>query len=206
MITKVVRILIISDFAMQVGWGLIGPIFGVYLVEQVPGGNLAMVGLIAATYWITQSVTQLFLANYVDNVKGEKDDFGFLIGGMVVANLVPLGYMMATQLWHILLLEFSRGLAMAAVIPGWYAIFTRHLPKGREAFAWTLDSTGVGIAAGFSALFGGVTAMFFGFQFVFLFVTILGLTATYILWHIRGSLYLRASDGFSSFPREKPAL
>lgn len=203
MITKVIRILILSDFALQAGWGLIGPIFGVFIVEQVPGGNLAVVGLIAATYWVTQSVVQLFVASFLDRTPGEKDDFLFLMTGMVAANLVPLGYVFARELWHIVLLEFVRGLAMACVVPSWYAIFTRHLPKGREAFTWSLDSTGVGVAAGFSALFGGVVAMFLGFQWAFVLVSFFGLLSTGILWAIRGSLYVK--DRHETFvpPKEK---
>lgn len=203
MITKVIRILILSDFALQAGWGLVGPIFGVFIVENIPGGNLAVVGLIAATYWITQSVVQLFAANFLDRTPGEKDDFAFLMAGMVVANLVPLGYVFADTLWHIMLLEFVRGLAMACVIPGWYAIFTRHLPKGREAFTWSLDSTGVGIAAGFSALFGGVVAMFLGFQLAFVLVSFFGLISTAILWAIRGSLYSKDKTEAYMPPKEK---
>lgn len=97
-----------------------------------------MVGFVATVYWIVKSLVQPTIAKYLDREHGEKDDFIFLIAGMYVANLVPLGYIFSTQPWHIYTLEFIRGLAMACVVPTWSAIFTRHIDKGREAFrgAW----------------------------------------------------------------------
>src|SRR3989344_8160571 len=94
-INKVVGYLIVSDFFLQFGWGLIGPIFAIYLTNQVIGGNLAAVGFIAATFWIVKSVVQPFLALYFDKNRGEKDDLAFLIVGMYVANIIPLGYIVS---------------------------------------------------------------------------------------------------------------
>jgi len=91
-INRVIRILITSDFFLQAGWGLSGPIFAIFLTKQIQGGNLEMVGFVAATYWVTKSIVQPFLARWLDKNHGEKDDFIFLLFGMYVANLIPLGY------------------------------------------------------------------------------------------------------------------
>ena len=48
-INKVIRFLITSDFLLQSGWGLIGPIFAIFLTRQIEGGSLEMVGFVAAT-------------------------------------------------------------------------------------------------------------------------------------------------------------
>lgn len=186
---KVIKTLIISDFLLNAGWGLVGPIFAIFLTNQIQGGNLGMVGLIVATYWITKSVVQPFIANYLDKNHGEKDDFIFLVGGMYVANLVPLGYVFSTQPWHIFVLEFIRALAMACVIPTWSGVFTRHIDKGREAFSWSIESTGIGFAAGFAGAFGAWIASIFGFQPVFVLVSFFGLISTSILLTVRRSIF-----------------
>lgn len=197
MINKVITILIASDFLMQGGWGLIGPIFAVFLTRQIHG-TLAMVGFVAATYWITKSVIQPFLAHILDSIQGEADDFRFFIGGMYVANLIPLGYAFASEPWHIFFLEFIRGLAMAAVVPTSSAFFTRHISKGWEAFSWSIDSTAVGIAAGFAGALGGVIASAFGFKAVFVLTSIFGLMASTILLLIKNRIFLK--DHFQPFP------
>ena len=203
-INKVIRTLITSDFLLQSGWGLIGPIFAIFLTKQIQGGSLVMVGFVAATYWVTKSVVQPFIARFMDIKKGEIDDFNFLIRGLYIANLIPLGYIFSTQLWHIFALESIRGIAMAFVVPSWSAIFTRHIDKGREAFSWSIESTGIGFAAAFAGALGGILATLLGFKIVFVLVSFFGLMATSFLFLIRHQLFHR--DGFVPRvpPSEKP--
>jgi len=163
-----------------------------------------MVGFVAATYWLTKSIIQPFIAKALDKNHGEKDDFQLLVIGMFAANLVPLGYIFSSQPWHIFALEFIRGLAMACVVPTWAGIFTRHIDKGREAFSWSLESTGIGFAAGIAGAFGGVLASILGFKIVFVLVSIFGLIASASLLLIRRNIFPK--DGFSPRvpPSEKP--
>jgi len=113
-INKIIRILIASDFFLQAGWGLSGPIFAIFLTQQIGSsldaeGKIRMVGLIAATYWITKSVVQPFLAKWFDRNHGEKDDFIFLMVGMYVANLIPLGYIYQIKVFLFILSGFIEG-------------------------------------------------------------------------------------------------
>ena len=203
-INKVIKILIASDFLLQSGWGLIGPIFAIFLTKQIQGGDLKMVGFVAAAYWLTKSIIQPFIASWLDKNHGEKDDFIFLVVGMYIANLIPLGYIFATQPWHIFGLEFIRALAMACVIPTWAAIFTRHIDKGREAFSWSMESTGIGFAAGFAGASGAWLAAVFGFEIVFLLVALFGILSSSLLLIVRHSIFVK--DGFAPRvpPSEKP--
>lgn len=199
-LNKVIRGLILSDFLLQSGWGLIGPIFAIFITQQIQGGSLVSVGFIAATYWFIKSIAQPFIAHFLDVKKGEGDDFKFLIYGLFLANLVPLGYIFATQLWHVFLLEIIRGLCMACVIPGWAGIFTRHIDKGWEAFSWSIESTGIGFAAAFSAAFGGILVTFLGFKAVFILVSFFGLGSCLLLLLIRNQIFPK--DHFA--PRVPP--
>ena len=192
-INKVARVLILSDFFLQAGWGLIGPVFAIFLTKQIQGGSVVTVGFVAATYWLTKSIFQPFIAYFLDAKKGERDDFNFLVGGMYLANLIPLGYVFSTQVWQIVLLEFIRGLAMAGVVPTWSAIFTRHINHGWEAFSWSLESTSIGFAAGFAAAIGGIFATLIGFKAVFVLVSVFGLLSSTILLLI----------GDDVFPKER---
>ncbi len=203
-LNKVIRVLISSDFLLQAGWGLIGPIFAIFLTRQIRGGSLEMVGFVAATYWITKSIAQPFIAHFLDTKKGEKDDFIFLVGGMYLANLIPLGYLFSTHIWHIFTLEFIRGISMACVVPTWSALFTRHIDKGWEAFSWSIESTSIGFAAGFAAAFGGILASLLGFRAVFILVSIFGLISSSVLLLIRHQLFLRNHFIPKVSPREKP--
>jgi len=203
-VNKVIRILISSDILLQSGWGLLGPIFAIFLTRQIQGGNLRMVGFVAATYWVAKSIVQPFIARRLDKNHGEKDDILFLIVGMYAANLIPLGYIFSSQPWHIFILEFIRGLAMACVVPTWSGIFTRHIDKGREAFSWSLESTGLGFAAGIAGAFGGILASLISFKLVFVLVSIFGLAASSLLLLIRPRLFNRDHFKPRVPPSEKP--
>ncbi len=203
-INRVIKILISSDFLLQSGWGLIGPIFAIFLTKQIQGGDLKMVGFVAATYWIAKSIIQPFIAHRLDRNHGEKDDFIFLVGGMYVANLIPLGYIFSTQPWHIFTLELIRGIAMACVVPTWSGIFTRHINKGREAFSWSLESTGIGFAAGLAGAIGASLASIFGFKIVFVLVSIFGLMSSSLLILIRHQIFIKDHFAPRVPPSEKP--
>lgn len=163
-----------------------------------------MVGLAVSAYWITKSIVQPFIAHHLDKNHGEKDDFQFLITGMYISNLIPLGYIISTQAWHIYLLETIRGLAMACVVPTWAGIFTRHIDKGKEAFSWSLESTGIGFAAGISGAVGALLASIFGFKIVFVFVSLFGIMSSSLLLLIRNRVF--SKDHFAPMvpPSEKP--
>jgi MFS family permease len=203
-LNKVIRTLITSDFLLQSGWGLIGPIFAIFLTKQIQGSSVAMVGFIAATYWITKSIVQPFIAHFLDVKRGERDDLRFLVSGMYIANLIPLGYVFSTQPWHIFTLEFIRGLSMACVVPSWSAIFTRHIDQGWEAFSWSIESTAIGFAAAFAAAFGGVLATILGFRTVFVLVSIFGLISSSVLLLIRNQIFPKDHFAPRVPPSEKP--
>ncbi len=198
-LNKVIIKLITADFFLHSGWGLIAPIFAIFITRQIEGGTIEVVAFATATYWIVKSAIQPFLANILDVVKGEKDDFKFLIFGMYAVALVPFGYFFATQVWHIFFLEFVRGVAMACVVPAWYGIFTRHINKGWEAFSWSVQSTGLGFAAGFAAAFGGVIASSMGFGAVFVMVGILKIISATMLLSVYNKLF--SEDKIFSFKK-----
>jgi len=81
-INNLIKILTFSDVVIISGWGLTNPLFAVYVTQQIKGGNLELVGLATAIYWITRSLLQLPFAKLIDLVKGEIDDF------MLMARLI----------------------------------------------------------------------------------------------------------------------
>ncbi len=165
--------IIIANFFIQAGWGLIAPIFAIFVTAQIKGGSLELVGIAVGVHWIVKSVIQPFLAYRMDVVKGEHDDMKFLLKGTAIATIVPLMYLFASEIWHVILLEAIRGVGLAMVIPTLSGILTRHVDKNWEVYTWSLQSTGVGLAAGFSAIFGGIVAALLGFKAVFVAVALI---------------------------------
>lgn len=184
-INKVVKILIISDFFLLSAWGLIIPILAIFVIEQIKGGNIEVVGISVGIYWILKSLIQVPIGKYLDRNHGEKDDYYFMIFGTFLASLVPLGFIFVSLPWHLYVLQAIHALGMAMAIPSWGGIFVRHMDKGKEAMIWGLDSSFIGIGAGIAGIVGGVVAKSFGFTPIFIGVSILGMISTAIFFLIK---------------------
>ncbi len=184
-LNKNIITLISADLFLYSGWGLFSPIYAIFVTDQIRGGGVEIVGFAVGTFWIVKSIFQPFLANFLDIKKGERDDFAFLIFGTMLASIVPLGYFFATRVIDLFILEAIRGIAMACVVPAWFGIFTRHINKDWYAFTWSVQSTALGMATGFSALFGGIIASFLGFRLLFIFVSFLGFCGAFMLFYVR---------------------
>ncbi len=52
-----VRILIYSDVLMISGWGLVEPLFAVYVTDQIKGASLELIGIATADNSITTNQT-----------------------------------------------------------------------------------------------------------------------------------------------------
>jgi len=180
-INKIIRVLIISDIFFNAGWGLIGPIFAIYLLNNIEGGSAQVAGFSTAVYWIVKSILQVPLAKYLDKNHGERDDFLFMVCGLFLAGLVPFGYLAAYLPVHIYILQVIFAIGMAMTAPAWYAIFTRHIDKGREAYEWSIYSTMFGFSVGISGAIGGMIAEKIGFEIVYIFVGIFNIISSLLL-------------------------
>ncbi|MBI4095219.1 MAG: MFS transporter [Candidatus Liptonbacteria bacterium] len=178
---RVVRNFIFVDLALLAGWGLVQPIFSIYVVRTVSGATLVTVGIAAAIYWILKSILQIPIANYLDRKPGEADDFRALVAGLLVAAFAAFSFGFIREIWHLYLVEVVHAIAFALYVPAWSAIFSRHVDKDRVSFDWSLDSTVAGLSAGASGFLGGVLADQLGFTSVFIFAAFFSLASAFVL-------------------------
>lgn len=203
-INKIIKVLIASDLALNAGWGFLAPVFAIFIVQNIKGGNVEVAGFSAMIYWITKSFLQIPIGKYLDKNHGEKDDFYFMVLGIFLAGLVPFGFLIASLPWHVYALQALHALGMALVIPSWSAIFTRHIDKGQEAFEWGLDSTSLGFGAGIAGAIGGLLVAKAGFQIVFVLVGSLTMLAAILLFFIKNSLSSKNKTVFLIPPIRPP--
>lgn len=166
-LNRVVKVLILADFALLAGFGFILPVFAIFITEHIHGGDVRVAGLAATAYWITLSFVLVPFGKYLDRNHGEKDDLYFIIGGNILGALSVTGLIFASLPWHIYLLQGVYAVGMGMNIPGYTAIFTRHIDKGKEAFSWSTRAALVGVGAGIAGALGGTIVHYFGFQVLF---------------------------------------
>lgn len=181
-INKIIRFLTISDIFMLSGWGLINPIFAVFVTNQVRGGNVEMAGLATMVFLLTKSLFQVPIAWIIDRKKGEIDDFWVMIIGSLIISLTAFFYIFARTVSHIFLIQFIAGFGTALSYPTWMAIFTRHVDNHREGFEWSIYYTTTDLGGALVAGLGGMIANYLGFQPLFLLVGFLSLLGTAFLF------------------------
>ncbi|MDO8486656.1 MAG: MFS transporter [Candidatus Staskawiczbacteria bacterium] len=199
-INKIVKVLIISDFFLYLGWGLLTPVFAIFILENIATQNILeatkVAGFAALAYWITKSLLEIPIGHFLDKKHGEKDDFWLMVAGTFITALVPIGFLFSSMPWHIYFFQIMQGIGMAMTLPAWLAIFTRHIDKGKEAFEWGMATTSIGTGAGIAGGIGGIVAGVFGFNVLFIFVSIFTLLSAILLLFIRNNVFTRDKDGF----------
>ncbi|TSC95122.1 MAG: hypothetical protein CEN87_134 [Parcubacteria group bacterium Licking1014_1] len=201
---KIIKILIASDFILNLGWGLVSPIFAIFIVENItsrgPLEAAKIAGFAALFYWITKSILQVPIGRYLDKNHGEKDDFWFMVIGTFLAAFVPIGYLFSSLPWHIYLLQILHAVGMSMAFPSWLAIFTRHIDKGKEAFEWSMESTFLSAGAGIAGGLGGILAAVFGFKTIFVIVSTLNVISAIFLIFVKKDISLRDKDSIRAVP------
>jgi MFS family permease len=181
---RVVKYFIISDFFLLAGWGLIDPVFSVFIVQRVVGGTLMTVGIAAAIYWILRSVLQIPIANYLDRTPGERDDFMALIGGLMLVGISAIAMCWVTTVWELYVVHAIHAVAFALYYSSWPTIYSRHLDKDSISLDWSLDSAAAGIGAGITGFLGGVIAGMWGYTVVFVGAGVLAFVAAFVLFAV----------------------
>ncbi|MFA5431287.1 MAG: MFS transporter [Candidatus Paceibacterota bacterium] len=184
-VNRIVKYLILADIAFWTGWGLVSPVFAVFIIKQVQGGTELVVGTATAIYWLFRSLLVLPSGKLLDKYVGEKDDYLFLVAGNFIAVLVLIGYIFAVYPWHIYILQAFYGIGMAMSLAGWRAIFTRNIDKGKEASEWALDDTSLSFGTAIAGFTSGFLVTKLGYSITFGIAAFLGFVSIVLLLCLR---------------------
>jgi len=183
-VNPVIRFLTISDIIILSSFGLIAPIFAIFITDNISQGNVAVVGMAGAIFLISKSILQIPFANLIDKIKGEKDDFLFLFIGVILTSIIPLLYIFVNTPFQLYLVQLLYGLSTAITLPTWLAIFTRHIDKKHAGIEWGIYQTFTNLGAGVTASIGGFLAYYFGFNVLFVLVSLLSFIGSFSLLFI----------------------
>ena len=181
-VNRIIKTIVVADFFYNSAFASFGPVFAIFITQQIAGGSAKVAGFAASIYWIVKSLFQLPIARFLDKTDGERDDFWALFLGYFLSGLVPLAYIFASKPVHLYVIHGFYGFIMAWAVPAWYSIFTRHVDKWRISFEWSLDSVfSVGLAAATATALGGYIADRFGFNILFLLASVVSIFSSLLL-------------------------
>jgi len=178
---KVLKILLLSDLLIIAGFGLISPIFAIFLKDNIVGGTILAVGIAQAIYLLTKAVLQIFVSKYTDKEKGNKRELTTLVIGSLIFTIVPILYIFSTNIWHIYLAQLVSGIGAALAYPGWMTLFTRFTDKNKEGYEWSVYDTAISLGSAATAAIGAYIAEMLSFNALFIIVAIISLIGTILL-------------------------
>ena len=184
-INRIIKYLIFGDLVFEASWGLISPVFAIFLVERIVGASPAVVGLASAIYLILFSFVRIPFSLYLDKKKGESDDFWSMFLGFLISSFLPFFYILSKFPWQIYLLQGIYGVSTSAAFAGYMSIFTKKIDKGKEATEWGIRASLISLATGISAAIGGFLVEKFGFNFTFILVGIFGLLSSLLIFALK---------------------
>lgn len=171
-VNRLIRFFVISDLFLWSGWGLINPIFAIFIVNRIEGATVVTIGIASAVYWIVKALFQMPVALYLDKHDGERDDFHALVSGLILSGIAAFSFVLVRSPVGLFFVVFLQALAFGLYTPAFSAIFSRHLDKKNYAFDWSLDSTSVGLTLGITAFVGAALAEAFGFDVIFIITSV----------------------------------
>jgi MFS family permease len=184
-VNKIIRYLILGDLVFEASWGLISPVFAIFVVEKIVGGSPAVVGLASAIYLILFSLVRIPFSIYLDKRKGESDDFWSTFFGFLISSFLPFFYIFSKFPWQIYLLQGIYGISTSAAFAGYMSIFTKKIDRGKEATEWGIRASLISLATGVTAAIGGFLVTKFGFDVTFILVGIFSLLSSLLIFALK---------------------
>ncbi|MEK7583266.1 MAG: MFS transporter [Patescibacteria group bacterium] len=181
MINRVIRYLIAYDLVLNFAFGLLAPVFAVFVLQNVEGSSLRVIGTATSIYWFARILSTTPLSRFMDRTAGERDEFYFTIFGTLMISTVPLLLIFAHVPWQLYVIQFLHGIGNSMAVPGWRILFTDHLDKGATGYEWSLQDIAIGLAVGSSGYLGSLLADRFGFIPVLILLACLGYVSTVLL-------------------------
>ena len=171
------RTLIGINLIFVFGASLLGPLYAIYVKEEI-GGDILAIGWAFAIYMITVGVISYTAGKMGDKIK-EKE---YLVAvGYLVRAVGFFCYTLISSITGLLLLQFFLGIGEAIANPAFKSIYSIHLDDGRESTQWGVCDMTYSMTVGIATIIGAVVVDNFGFNILFYAMSSLAIIAFLVL-------------------------
>lgn len=171
-INKSLKTLFTLNSIFVFGGSLFGPLYAIYV--QGLDNKIVTVSLSWAVFMISSTMFMYFVSKYGDKIKEQEY---LLAGGFLVRSIAWLGYLFVTNITGLIIIQTVLGLGEALGTPAWNAIFAKHLDGHKEIMDYSNWHILNNLLVAFSTVLGGILVTLFGFDVLFLAMSMLALVA-----------------------------
>ncbi len=164
-----IRTIIQGDMFYLVAFGLLTPIFALFLIDRIPNASLLTVGIAEAIFLMTLAILRPFtqLSSQSDT-KGYRTQYLLWFGSVFIV-LSPFLYLLSRDMLDIFVIQMIYGIGVAFSEPAWSRLVSQTTALPNNKYSEPYYATGTLIAAGLAAI-GGFIAEKEGIPSLLLFV------------------------------------
>lgn len=164
----VAKLFITAEMFLWSAWNLITPIFAVFVVRDIQGGNIEIAASAISIYFISRVVFELVSGRYLNfKVKKEIRRFVMVIIGMVLISIGYLGFALSFTILSVFCFYALIGMGVGIVSPAKNFLFSGYLNKSKQAWQWSAYDVMIFIGMAFAIALGGFIANDYGFRTLF---------------------------------------
>ncbi|PIN99806.1 hypothetical protein COT72_04425 [archaeon CG10_big_fil_rev_8_21_14_0_10_43_11] len=161
----VILLLMMSDFFILSGFGLMTPILAIFIKDNIIGGTIFAAGFASTLFFVVKNIIQLPFSRFIDS--HDHDTIWLMLGSIIIV-AIPLLYIFADHIWMIYMLQVLYGVGVALAYPAWIALWVTHLDKNHESFEWSSYSALIGFGIAITGIIGAAIADYIGFKYTFM--------------------------------------
>jgi MFS family permease len=184
---KIFRVLFISIFAATLGLGIIAPLMPIYALDL--GATGIWLGMIFSGFSLSRAIFMPLIGRLSD-IRGRKK---FITGGLLVYSALSLLYLVAFDIFTLVLIRFIHGFASAMIIPIAMAYVGETTKKGHEGESMGTFTIALFLGIGMGPFLGGI--LYDAFNIAMVFIVMAGLSTFALITSFRYLPDVKPSEG-----------
>lgn len=173
-INPVVKSFIISETFLWSAWNFVTPIFAIFVVNNIEGGNVQIAASAFSVYLIARVFSELASGRYLLKTNDKKK---FLVTsiGMFFISLSYVGFAFSNSVFNLFSFYAMAGVGLGIASPAKNSLFSTHLDHNKEPSEWGIYDAVTFIGMALATALGGFIAGQYGFQFLFFLASVINL-------------------------------
>lgn len=178
-LNRSLRILIATNSILVFIVGLFAPFYAIF-IQQI-GGSVAFAGLSWAIFSIVAGVLILLFSNWELKIKEQEL---LIVLGYILRGGVFLSYAFMTSIPQLIITQVLWGVASALGTPAFDSVYAAHTSKENSIVEWGKWEGIASITTGIAAIVGGVLIQVFGYQSIFITMSVISIGLGIYIWSL----------------------
>jgi MFS family permease len=170
-VNRIVESFILSEILLWSAWNFITPIFAIFVITQIKGGDIQIAASAFSAYLITRVVFEIIAGRFLIG-KTDKNKLTLTILGMVLMSIAYVGFSFSNTILLLFAFYVLIGIGLGVASPAKSSLFTEHIDKGKSSTEWSLYDAVVLIGVASATALGGFIAGSYGFRVLFILASV----------------------------------